>query len=90
MTNISEIQGVLHRMSQLLLFSGLDDWATAISRLASKADDGYAMVRPEIRRMYGGMGSLNDIVLYKDGRVLKEENDEFDTLRERLYDLTRS
>jgi hypothetical protein len=90
MTNVNEIQSVLRRMGELLVLSGLDHWANAITHLVSKADEGYAVVRPEIRRMYGGMGSLNDIVLYKDGHVLASENDEFDALRERLYELTRN
>lgn len=90
MTNVKEIQSVLLRMSQLLLLSGLDDWAATTSMLARKANEGYSTVRPDIRRMYGGTGSLNDIVLYKDGHVLHDENDEFDALRERLYDLTRN
>jgi len=89
MTNIDEIRSVLLRMSELLLLSGLDDWAHELIRLARKADSGYFAVRPDIRQMYGGMGSLNDVVLYKSGRVLQQENDEFDVLRERLYELTR-
>lgn len=39
--------------------------------------------------MYGGMGSLNDIVLYKNGQPLIAENDEFDALRTELYNLCR-
>ncbi|VVE56288.1 hypothetical protein PAQ31011_05095 [Pandoraea aquatica] len=89
MTNVKEIQRILLRMSELLTFSGRDDWASSISHLADKADEGYSSVRPEIRQMYGGMGSLNDIVLYKDGNLLREENDEFDALRHRLHELTR-
>ena len=37
--------------------------------------------------MYSGMGSLNDVVLSKDGKILKKENDNLDDLRERLYQL---
>ena len=37
--------------------------------------------------MYLGMGPLNDVVLYKDGKILKNENDNLDDLRERLYQL---
>ena len=39
--------------------------------------------------MYGGMGSLNDIVLYVNGRLSIEENNEFDVLRAQLYDLCK-
>lgn len=37
--------------------------------------------------MYGGMGSLSDIVLYLEGRPAVKENNEFEDLRERLYTL---
>lgn len=40
-----------------------------------------------ILSMYSGMGPLDDVVLYKDGKILKNENDNLDGLRERLYQL---
>ncbi|WP_094778002.1 DUF6966 domain-containing protein [Paraburkholderia ribeironis] len=85
----NEIRDVLIRMSELLQSSGLRDWARMLTQIAERSDEGYPAIRPEIRRMYGGMGSLNDIVLHRDGKVLKYENNEFDALRERLYALTR-
>lgn len=36
---------------------------------------------------YGGMESLNDLVLYRNGSVLMSENDELDQLRRDLFDL---
>lgn len=37
--------------------------------------------------MYGGMGSFNDIALYKDGTILKSENTKLSKLSEQLYSL---
>ncbi|WP_420107405.1 DUF6966 domain-containing protein [Leclercia adecarboxylata] len=37
--------------------------------------------------LYGGMGSLNDLVLYRNGKVLMSENDELDQLRRDLFNL---
>lgn len=89
MKDTDEIRSALLRMSELLVLGGLGDWAHALTRLAFESNEGYAMLRPNIRKMYGGMGSLNDIVLHKDGHSSKAENDEFDSLRKRLYELTR-
>lgn len=40
--------------------------------------------------MYGGMGSLNDVILYERGQPLFEENEEFDALRVELYDICQA
>ena len=37
--------------------------------------------------MYGGMGSLNDVVLYRNGQPLIEENIAFSALKSELFDL---
>ncbi|QND84420.1 Uncharacterized protein ChrSV_2193 [Chromobacterium vaccinii] len=41
----------------------------------------------KILSMYGGMGSLNDLILYKDGQPLVKENVELDSLRVKLHTL---
>jgi hypothetical protein len=38
-----------------------------------------------ILKIYGGMGSFNDLVLYKDGKSCIRENNEFSQLRTALY-----
>jgi hypothetical protein len=41
--------------------------------------------------MFGGMGSLSDIVLYdSDGLLLRKENDRLDELRRELHRRTRT
>jgi hypothetical protein len=39
--------------------------------------------------MYGEEGSLNDVVLHRDGQPLGKENDELDALRTQLLELCR-
>lgn len=41
----------------------------------------------KIMAMYGGLGSLNDVILYEGNKPLIAENTEFDALRTELYDL---
>lgn len=38
-----------------------------------------------IKSLYRGMGSFNDMVLYKDGKADIEANEKLDVLREILY-----
>ncbi len=50
-------------------------------------DDNYEEALGVIHQQFGGMGSFNDIVLYRDGSPLIQENDELDELRTQLYEL---
>ncbi|MFJ5366598.1 DUF6966 domain-containing protein [Pectobacterium punjabense] len=45
------------------------------------------VVRTELLGLYGGMGSLNDLLLYKDDVLLFDENEEFDCLRAEVFNL---
>lgn len=42
-------------------------------------------IKKEILSIYGGMGSFNDLVLYKDNKLLIEENNQLDKLRKELF-----
>jgi hypothetical protein len=83
--DIQRTEAVLVRMIDLLRQGLLDDWANALSRclvlLASDPDG----ARAQINAMHGGMGSLNDLVLYKNGQPMTRENNELDGLRAELF-----
>ncbi|MFC5769826.1 DUF6966 domain-containing protein [Thauera sinica] len=78
---------VLARMIELLRLGGGDGWATALKNIKMdlRIDPEHAL--SQLLSLYGGMGSLNDVVLYRDGQSLVAENMEFDTLRSQLYEL---
>ncbi|MGE4513136.1 MAG: hypothetical protein AB7E26_04880 [Chryseobacterium sp.] len=78
----------------------IKDYCLQISELLEKADyekskvfiqlgNLYVTHKEEalsiIKKMYGGMGSFNDLVLYKDGKVDIEANEKLSVLREDLY-----
>jgi hypothetical protein len=42
-----------------------------------------------ILRLYGGMGTFNDVVFWANGKALIEENDQLEALREKLFTLAR-
>lgn len=87
MKNISQITVVMARISQLLRAGNEEEWAERIDqyRLELPGDSSYVLSK--IIRLYGGMGSLADIVLYRNGQPLISENNEFSDLRTHLYEL---
>lgn len=87
MINIQDTQTTLTRMAELLRAGGIGDWAAALERLRHEVHEDPARASATILAMYGGMGSLNDLVLYRDGQPLAQENGELDALRSKLYSL---
>ncbi|WP_157236274.1 DUF6966 domain-containing protein [Chitiniphilus shinanonensis] len=85
MKNLKEIEFVMTRMIELLRAGGGDEWAGAFERLKGDLLINSGDVLFKIISMYGGMGSLNDVVLYEGGQPMISENNEFDKLREKLY-----
>jgi len=87
MTNVKKIETVLARMAELLRLGSHDDWAEALDRHRMNLTSDPVGASEKILAMYGGMGSLNDLILYADGQPLSTENSELDELRIRLYEL---
>lgn len=87
MTNVKKMEAVLARMAELLRLGSHDDWAEALDRHRMKLTSDPVGASEKILAMYGGMGSLNDLILYADGQPLSTENSELDELRIRLYEL---
>jgi len=89
MKNIQKIETILARMAELLRIGEDYDWANAFEKLREQIATDPDEAAYRIRISYGGMGSLNDIVLHRNGQPLTTENDEFDALRMELYNLCR-
>ncbi|MFZ2161052.1 MAG: hypothetical protein WAW02_02435 [Sideroxyarcus sp.] len=87
MINIQNIEIILTQMEELLRLGARNDWANALKTIRGEIKTDPIAATTKILTMYGGMGSLNDIVLYKMGQPLIVENDELDALRHRLYEL---
>jgi hypothetical protein len=87
MKNIQRIQAVLARMTELCRVGGVGTWASALEKARNAISTEPDATVSEILSMYGGMGSLNDIILYADGQPLIPENTELDELRSTLYSL---
>ncbi|MBV4508202.1 hypothetical protein HU751_025540 [Pseudomonas sp. BW13M1] len=87
MKSLSDIEMILTRMIELLRIGAFNDWAVALEKLKAGFESDPERASLKLLSMYGGMGSLNDVVLYKDGQPLVSENNELDFLRSQLYDL---
>ncbi len=89
MIKIQEIKNILTRMSVIIgNYPGFEDWSHQLKFLAEK-NISPSDLRYEIQKLYGGMGSLNDIVIFnQEGKMDKEANVEFDRLRSQLFDLS--
>lgn len=90
MKKIDELDGILKRMSFLFECGGELRWADSFGRLRGELAESPGDVVAKILQSFGGMGSLNDIVLYKDGDVMISETNELDALRGALYDLCQN
>ena len=85
MTSVSEFQSVVDRIADLLLESGLVNKAHALRRISDMASRDIAEAAESAKSLYGGSGSLSDIVLYAGNRPLVAENNELDGLRQVLH-----
>ena len=74
-------------MAELLRLSSRNDWAKTLEKCHEEIENAPNATAARIRSMYGGMGSLNDVVFYRNGQALAAENSEFDMLRSELYQL---
>lgn len=84
---LNEIQSTLTEMAELLRFGSYGDWADVYDILAQKILTSPSETSRRILASYGGMGSLNDVCLVRNGEVLRAENNQFGSLRSRLHAL---
>lgn len=81
------IQTVLLEMVLLLRNYYDASWGDVYDRLAQSIALSPQDTARRILASYGGMGSINDVVLTSGGQPLREENRRFDMLRSRLSQL---
>jgi len=89
MNKKNKIEASLIKMIAILKKNNVHDWANALERCQQELSEKPIEVKNKILSMYGGMGSLNDIIFYNLGQPLSKENTEFANLRSKLYYLCR-
>lgn len=84
-----EVQSLLNAMRALEAFLKVHNefWATNVERAANEVarSDAHGLAR--FLSLFGGMGSLNDLVLHRDGIPLGYENDKLEALVTRAWHL---
>lgn len=87
MINTHSIEDAMTRLSAVLRKAAQVRWADLIDSIRQELAEDPDQAISRTLRLYGGAGSLNDVVLYRDGQPLFQENQELDALRTRLFDL---
>ncbi|WP_413738612.1 DUF6966 domain-containing protein [Sodalis sp. RH21] len=88
MKKIMRIKTVIKEMIPMLNDSKYLNLASSLDRLYIYLDDDPEDAIYRIHSLFGGMGTLNDVVLQKDGKPLVEENSKFNELSNTLYELS--
>lgn len=87
MKKLKEINILLKKVSDLLRRYKRSEWADKLDECAEALFDDADYALSKIMSLYGGSGSISDIILYDNGRVLFEENNTFHELLSEIYDL---
>ena len=87
MKDIHKISSNIARAAELLRRFDHPQWADRLEEcsLALPQDTTYALSR--LMSLYGGMGSINDVVLYENATPLLDENSELQGLLSDLHQL---
>jgi hypothetical protein len=76
-------------MADLLTEYGEQSWGSALGRLAQEYADDPTGIARKVLAFFGGMGSLNDLVLHRDGNMARGASETLDGLRREVYDACR-
>jgi hypothetical protein len=87
MNTIQRVSNILKRMGELAEIGNSPSIGALLERTAKLIEFNMQDGVNAIIKMYGGMGSLNDVILYNGNQPLVDENKEFDTLRSELFDM---
>jgi hypothetical protein len=77
-------------MADLLSEYEQRSWGSALRRLAQEYADDPTGIARRVLTFFGGMGSLNDLVLYRNGNVAPGASETLDGLRREVYDACRN
>lgn len=90
---MDDVLGILNRIISVLEESSEGHWLKTFDKISKNyetlTDDEKIVYRRKLLRIYGGMGSFSDLVLYKNNKVLYKENNELDALRKDLFEELR-
>lgn len=85
----NEVDVLLNELIYLLTANNENRWLSILNNLRTKYKDSsnkQEVASMIIQTMQGGMGSISDLVIQKDGKMLVEANDKLDKLLDNLYE----
>lgn len=83
----NDLKNILPRIVEILHYADQNDWAALIENILYRLDLNPNDAVYELMSLYQGSGTLNDLVLYKDKKILFNENEEFNDLITKAYNL---
>lgn len=89
MIDYAEISLILDELINILRGSSQEQWILTLTHLKDEADDNPLEFAHKMKRIYSGMGSFNDLIIYKNGQMSITDNNRFDFLRAKLFDLCK-
>ena len=90
--NVTKAKALLVQMSDILRSANPgSEWAKMLSYLAKEAylfEEDFWL---KVKKLFGGMGSINDLVVMRqDGTVDAKSSDDLDEIRKQLFSLVYS
>ncbi|WP_404825218.1 DUF6966 domain-containing protein [Brevundimonas poindexterae] len=84
---VAHLAALMREIEDVVRGGGAARWANQVSRCADivERSDGYGVER--FLQLYGGMGSINDLSLHRNGVPLVEENDRLGQLLSEAFEL---
>lgn len=77
----------LRELEQFLRRQDEEFWSARVARAADCVARSDAYGLEQFLSLFGGMGSLSDLVLHRDGKFLTMENNQLDALRSKAWTL---
>ena len=80
---------LLHQIEALLAEYDQTQWAAKVASCLASVERSDAQGLQRFLSFFGGMGSLNDVLLCRDGAPISVSNDKLRTLLNRAYEAAR-
>lgn len=94
MKSLTDLKIILDEIISVLSVARENNWIGAMKNfrircdlVSNSADQKELIV--DLIRIFGGMGSFSDLVLYHQGTLMQKETIRLDTLRKRLFETAK-
>ncbi|WP_146076761.1 DUF6966 domain-containing protein [Rathayibacter tritici] len=92
LTDVNALRETLKALERIFSRGKDSFWAGAIHSLLDEVDSSHdstdvSRVSRKVIHLYGGMGSFNDAVIYRNGKYPRGLNNDLGVLRTKLYEI---